>query len=120
MRRKDLKRNGILILDEPAREGKLPQHVDRVRTSLLDFTWTAPDGLKDDSKIRSKDDNAPGKLGFDAAAREARNQYKSVANYASILHHGKDREAEWASFFLLNFFRPLVAAASIKDEDTRQ
>lgn len=120
MRQTDLERNGIFIFTEPAWERKLPRHVDRVRTSLLDFTWTTLDRLNDHRKILSMDDKALRKSGFNAAARDALNRYKSIAAYARNHHHGKDREAEWATFFLLNFFRPLVAAAEIKDEDTRQ
>jgi len=120
MKRRDLEVNGILISDEPAREGALPQHVENVRTSLLDFTWTVLDGVNGDTKINSVNDDLLDDLAPDAAARHTLNQYKSIRDDAKILYRGQDREAEWATFFLINFFRPLVVAARINDGDTRQ
>jgi len=98
----------------------LPQHVENVRTSLLDFTWTVLDGVNGDTKINSVNDDLLDDLAPDAAARHTLNQYKSIRDDAKILYRGQDREAEWATFFLINFFRPLVVAARINDGDTRQ
>lgn len=81
--------------EEPARAGALPQHIDNVRRSLLDFTCT----LLDDP-LRG--------LHLSEADRALIKQYRTIREDAETLRRGKDREAEWQTFFLGNFFSPLV------------
>lgn len=120
MKIKDLEKNDIFVSDEPAHDGALPQHIDEVRTGLLDFTWTIVDGVDGDNETQRTDDHLLEDLDLHATDRALVKQYKAIRDDARILHTGKDREAEWQTFFLINFFRPLVYAVRMKDEDTRQ
>jgi hypothetical protein len=101
----DLEYNGIFLSKEPAHEGVLPQHIDRVRAILLDFTCTIDD-------IESAD--------LHTDERALVKHYEPIRDDAERLHNGKDREVEWQTFFLINFFRPLENEMRVTDEDKRQ
>jgi len=129
MRTRHLNKNGIFLSEEPAHEGALPRHIDRVRAILLDFTCTLVDSVDgyhathrtgDDNEVHGSEDDLLGRLDLDADDRALVEQYKVIQDDARKLNGGKDREAEWQTFFLITFFRPLVSAARVKDEDTRQ
>jgi hypothetical protein len=129
MKKEDLIYNGIFLSREPAPEGTLPQHIDRVRASLLDFTWTLIDSVDachkihrkgHDNEVQCLEDDLLRRLVLDAADRALVEQYKIIRDDARILYSGKDREAEWQTFFLINFFRPLASGVRVRDEDTRQ
>jgi hypothetical protein len=92
MKFKDLNRNGIFLSERPAREEELPGHIEKLRTSVLDFTCTVDDGEKSEA----------------------------ISLAAERLDKGKDREPEWARFFARHFFDPLLEEVKVKDEDTRQ
>ncbi|KAK4038765.1 hypothetical protein C8A01DRAFT_37255 [Parachaetomium inaequale] len=128
MRKKDLISNGIFFSRKPAREGALPQHIDRVRAILLDFTCTLVDSVDayheihrtgDDNEVHCLEDDLLGSLDLDASNRAIVEECKIILNGARRLHGGKDREAEWQTFFLLNFFIPLASGVRLKDDDTR-
>jgi hypothetical protein len=125
MREKDLNNNGIFLSQKP---GTLPRHIDRVRASLLDFTWTLIDSVDayheihrkgHDNGVQRLEDDLLGKLDG-AADRALVRQYKIIQSDARRLHGGKDREAEWQTFFLLNFFHPLASGVRVTHDDTRQ
>lgn len=120
MKRTDLETNRIFINEEPALEGALPQHIESLRRILLDFTWTVVDGVDNDDELHRMDDKLPDNSLLRKANRALVEHYKPIRNEARRLHIGKDREKEWETFFLIKFFLPLVAAVTVKDEDTRQ
>ena len=95
---KDLENNGIFLSETPAREGTLPKHIDGLRDSLLHFNTASSD----------------------AANERLAEQYKPIQEEAERLHNGKDREAEWATFFLIHFFRPLEREVRVMEEDDWQ
>jgi hypothetical protein len=95
---KDLENNGIFLSETPAREGTLPEHIDGLRGNLLHFNTASSD----------------------AAKKRLAEQYEPIQEEAKILHNGKDREAEWATFFLFHFFRPLERELRVTDEDEWQ
>lgn len=95
---KDLENNGIFLSEKLAKEDALPKHVEEVRASLLHFN------------------NAISNAAKDALAE----QYEPIREEAKRLHKGRDREAEWGSFFQFNFFRPLEHESRVEDEDDWQ
>ncbi len=115
MKFKHLEKNGIFISDEPELARALPLHIDKVRDTLLDLSWTVVDGVDDDDFLELLDGS-----GLCAADRALIKWSKTTSDEAMIHHEGKDREAEWQTFFLFNFFRPLRDAVEMKNEDTRQ
>lgn len=119
MKIEDLRQNGIVLSELPAREGELPQHIERVRAFLLDFACTLVDGLEDDDDVRIENYILQ-RPDLEKADKELREEYKTIRDDARILHRGRDREAEWQTFFLMNFFRPLVKEARVDDKDTRK
>ena len=119
MKIEDLRQNGIVLSELPAREGELPRHIERVRVFLLDFACTLVDGPDEDDDARIED-YVLKRLDLDEADKELREEYKTIRDDARILHWGRDREAEWQTFFLMNFFRPLVKEARVHDKDTRK
>jgi hypothetical protein len=120
MKIEDLRQNGIVLSELPAREGELPRHIERVRALLLDFACTLVDGLDEDNDIQAAEDYVLKHRSFEYVDNELREQYKTIRDDARILHRGRDREAEWQTFFLMNFFRPLVKEARVDDADTRK
>ncbi len=123
MKIEDLEANGIFISEEPAHEGSLRPHIDKLRARLLDFSWTVAD---DDDATYHVDDvdflKQLGGLGLHAADRALVEKCKgAIRDRAMILQAGQDREAEWARFFDINFFDPLEETVrTIRDEDTWQ
>ncbi|KAH6636948.1 hypothetical protein F5144DRAFT_569209 [Chaetomium tenue] len=118
MKIEDLEQNGIALSEVPARKGDLPRHIERVRAFLLDFACTLVDGLDEDGDV-CIEDYVLERRDLEYADRKLREEYKTIRSDARILHWGRDREAEWQTFFLMNFFRPLVKEARVRDEDTR-
>ncbi len=122
---KDLENNGIFISKEPAHEGALPPHIDKLRARLLDFSWTVVAVADDDDATHHVDGDAflqhLGGLTLHAADRTLVEECKGVIrDRAIILQKGQDREAEWALFFSINFFHRLQEAVRIRNEDTWQ
>ncbi len=124
MRIKDLESNDIFISEEPADEGALQSHIEKVRDSLLDFTWTVVDGadggaetlhhVDDDTFLeRLKDHHR-------ALPQAFIERIETLREDARMHSKGGDREAEWQRFFSVNFFDPLVEAVKPRLDDTRQ
>jgi hypothetical protein len=113
MKRQDLEKNRIFIYEVPVAEGELPHHIERLRTRLLNFRFYQ-------AVIDGVDDKNPQDSSLDPNDSALVKRYRAIREDATILHDGKDREAEWQTFFLLNFFSPLKAAVRMEDEDTHQ
>jgi hypothetical protein len=127
MKREDLSSSGILFNEEPAEEGVLPRHIDTLRTALLDFSCTIADRLE----LETDDDigDIPNRCealditGYDSGYYDIRrsvSEYKSIREDAVRLYNGGDREVEWQTFFLNNFFAPLANEMKITNEDSRR
>ncbi len=115
MKREDLENNGIFIRETPADARALPPHIDKVRDTLLDLTWVVVDGMDDDNFPKKLD-----RLRLPAARRTLLEWCKTTRDEAIMLHKGQDREAEWQTFFLCSFFRPLANTGKPTNEDTRK
>ena len=127
MKREDLSSNGILFNEELPEEGVLPRHIDTLRITLLDFSCTIADRLEletddDIGDIHSRCE-ALDITGYDSGyydIRQSVSEYKSIREDAARLYNGGDREVEWQTFFLNNFFAPLANEMKITNEDSRR
>ena len=119
MELKHLEANGIFVSKGLVDEGALPQHINKVRTKLLGFTWPVLGLVDEDGKVIHPAGDRHDK---DAEQHTANllatvNRFEMLKCDAKILHKGQDREPEWQTFFLLNFFRPLANMGRVQDKD---
>ena len=119
MRFKQLEANGIFVSEELAHEGTLPRHINKVRTQLLGFTWPVLGFVDENDNVIYRTGDRHDKDAEHHAANLLAivKRFETIKRDAIILHKGQDREAEWQTFFLLNFFRPLADVARVQDKD---
>lgn len=127
MKGEDLSRNNIFYYKEPAQDGDLPRHIDSLRTALLDFTCTISErlGFETDDDIRAFESRCDAErfTRYDSGyydMKESLLEYETIRKNADRLYRGGDREAEWQTFFLKNFFAPLADEMQIDNSDSRR
>ena len=124
MNRTTLEKNGIFIEEEPTRT-KAPPHVSTLRSALLDFDCTIPDRLAmtNDRDLRHLTELAADLGVSDFELEEIK---KTIARWAPAkenaesLSLGRDREPEWQSSYLANFFHPWARDVKVAEEDSRR
>ena len=125
---KNLKKYGIFYEKNPEAATDLPDHVDYLKSALLDFDWTISHrlGLRDDVQdMRDFQLNdAFDRLHINDAEREAVRgsveKYKKVQDDADDLIRKRSKEKPWDEFFSEHFFGPLKSALKPSDTDTRR
>ena len=131
MNRDLLEQNDIFYDEGEAGETKkplsIPSHVIFLRGALLDFDLTIPErfGISQDEDIRDvpweqlfRDCDA--QRAERAYVEEAIERYKTIKLEASFRDEGKDREAEWQTFYFQYFLDPLARDVQVSDHDKRR
>ena len=127
MNRTVLHSNGIYYDEDPAKAADLPPHAASLRVALLDFACTIADKLgcgTDDELVHASSTI----FSFDAVLSnyerleisQTLKRIMELKEQAERLHRGRDREAEWEDYYGGSFFKPLVEAATVNDDQKRQ
>lgn len=125
MNRLDLQKNNINYSEQPE-DSDLPLHVVILRRALLDFRCTIPERLGFYEE-EDYDDNQALKSRLKELGLFQRNdivdsikKYQATRILARGYDEGQDREAEWQSFFMNRFLKPLSDQMAIKEDDSRR